>query len=212
MRQGKQAGNREPMRREVKHRKSIAVLLSSTLLVVAAVGGTLAYISTQSDTVENRFEASYVDCSIAESFDGEVKKSVNVTNTGDISAYVRVKLLSYRVNDEGSRIGGNASVPTFEPGAGWSLAADGFYYYASPVTPQGEPASNLIGEDGIELVSYEDEDGGRQVVEVLAEAIQSDGTMPGSPSVPVVADAWASGVSGVDSYGNLIVKTAQGGN
>ena len=41
----------------------------------------------------------------------------------------------------------------------------------------------MIGNDGITLVKYTDADGGRQVIEVIAEAIQS---VPTS----VVADNW----------------------
>lgn len=39
--------------------------------------------------------------------------------------------------------------------------------------PGESPATPLIGEDGIELSSYTDADGGKQVIEVMAEAIQS---------------------------------------
>lgn len=41
----------------------------------------------------------------------------------------------------------------------------------------------MIGNDGITLVEYTDADGGRQVIEVIAEAIQS---VPAS----VVAENW----------------------
>ena len=93
-----------------------------------------------------------------------------------------MKLVTYRVNSDGERIGGTAVIPNFTPGEGW-FEKDGFYYYKSPVAPNKTPATNLIGNDGITLVEYTDADGGRQVIDVIAEAIQS---VPAS----VVAENW----------------------
>ena len=68
-------------------------------------------------------------------------------------------------------IGGTAAIPNFTPGEGW-VEHDGFYYYTKPVAPDKTPAANLI--DTITLTgSYNDADGGKQVIEVMAEAIQS---------------------------------------
>ena len=60
-----------------------------------------------------------MSCTVTEDFDGTTKKNVNVTNTGDIDAYLRVKLVTYRVNDDGQHIGGTAAIPAFTPGDGW---------------------------------------------------------------------------------------------
>ena len=93
-----------------------------------------------------------------------------------------MKLVTYRVNEKGERIGGTATIPGFTLGNGW-FAKDGFYYYNKPVAPDAKPANDLIGSSGIALKEYTDADGGRQVIEVIAEAIQS---VPTS----VVADNW----------------------
>ena len=46
---------------------------------------------------------------------------------------------------------------------------EGYYYYTQPVAPGGQPAADLIGSPGISLEdSYEDADGGKQVIEVMA--------------------------------------------
>ena len=152
--------------------KAIALFFSILLLAVVAVGGTVAFLITQTDPVVNTFTPSHVTCEVTESFNGTVKSSVNVTNTGDTEAYIRVKLISYRVNTSGQRIGGTATVPEFTPGTNWK-EYHGFYYYTLPVVAGGEPANDLIGESGITLVQYTDVDGGKQVIEVMAEAIQS---------------------------------------
>ena len=67
---------------------------------------------------------------------------------------------------------GSQSIPSFTPGEGW-FEKDGFYYYKNPVAPDATPVTDLIGKDGITLVEYNDADGGKQVIEVIAEAIQS---------------------------------------
>lgn len=167
--------------RKLKRCKTGALILSLLLLVTAAVGGTVAYLLTKTEPVTNTFTPSHVTCEVTESFDGTVKKNVNVTNTGDTDAYIRVKLVTYRVNDKGEHIGGTAEIPSFSPGANWA-EHDGYYYYKLPVKAGEKPAAALI--DSIDLTgSYSDADRGKQVIEVMAEAIQS---------VPAkaVKDAW----------------------
>ena len=107
------------MRRKRNNRHKAHVLLLSLLLITAVtVGGTLAFLSTKSNPVDNTFKPSYVTCQVTENFDGRTKSDVNVTNTGDTDAYIRVKLVSYRVNDAGQHIGGITDVPGFTPGIG----------------------------------------------------------------------------------------------
>lgn len=165
--------NATPKRRPRRGTKRLtALLLSGLLLVTLIVGGTVAYLVTQVTPITNTFTPSQVTCAVTEDFDGTVKRNVNVTNTGDTDAYIRVKLVTYRVNKDGQHIGGTATIPSFTPGANWVKHGD-YYYYTLPVEPGESPATPLIGEDGIVLSSYTDADGGKQVIEVMAEAIQS---------------------------------------
>lgn len=165
--------NATPKRRPRRGTKRLTtLLLSGLLLVTLIVGGTVAYLVTQVTPVTNTFTPSHVTCAVTENFNGTVKSNVNVTNTGDTDAYIRVKLVTYRVNGYGQHIGGTASVHDFTPGENWK-EYKGYYYYTLPVEPGESPATPLIGEDGIELSSYTDADGGKQVIEVMAEAIQS---------------------------------------
>ena len=152
-------------------RKPGALLLTLVLLALALTGATLAYLITHTDPVPNRFTPAHVSCNVTEDFDGTTKKNVNVTNTGDIDAYLRVKLVTYRVNDDGQHIGGTAALPQFTLGEGW-VEYNGYYYYTKPVAPGGKPAANLT--DRMALTgSYNDADGGMQAIDVMAEAIQS---------------------------------------
>lgn len=163
-------------------RKLPVLLISLILLLTLVVGTTIAFIIDRTEGVVNKFTPGTVACEITEEFDNSLKKNVNVINTGGVSAYVRVKLVTYRVNESGQTIGGSATIPSFDLGEGW-FEQDGFYYYSKPVPSQAEPAADLIGAEGIQLISYTDADGGRQAVEVMAEAIQSD-------PIAVVAETW----------------------
>lgn len=148
------------------------LFISLALLVTCAAGATLAYLLTKTENVTNTFTPAHVTGEVTEEFDGETKSNVNVTNKSDIKAYIRVKLVSYRVNEDEQHIGGEAVIPQFTPGDGWVLF-EGYYYYTKPVAPGATPEANLIEE--ITLTgSYNDADGGKQVIEVMAEAIQAE--------------------------------------
>ena len=198
-------------RYEGKHRKAAApvhekairtgrlttMVIATVLLLALAIGGTLAWLSTKGDPITNTFTPSKVTCEVTESFNGSTgeKSNVNVKNTGTINAFIRVKLVTYRTNNAGKHIGGTAEIPNFEPGEGW-VKHDGYYYYTRPVAPGEKPEANLT--DSMTLTgSYTDADGGKQAIDVMAEAIQS---------VPegAVKAAWGNGFS-INADGSLYV-------
>ena len=187
---------RHLQRRRKRRSKKTGMLFLSLLLVIGmVVGGTVAWLSTKSAPITNTFLPSHVSCSVTEEFNGTTKSNVNVINTGDIDAYIRVKLVSYRTNDAGQHIGGTAELPAFDLGEGWVEHGD-YYYYRLPVAPGGSPETNLT-ESMTLTDSYTDADGGKQAVDVMAEAIQS---------VPedAVRAAWGKGFS-IGTDGSLIV-------
>lgn len=171
-----------------------ATIISVVLILTLAVGGTIAFLSTKTDPVVNTFNPSQVTCSVEENFDGTTKTNVNVENTGDIPAFIRVKLVTYRTNDQGQHIGGTASLPAFTLGTGWVKCGD-YYYYTCPVAPGATPAYSLA--EVIKLTeNYTDVDGGHQSIDVIAEAIQA------GPEAAVKA-AWGDNFS--MSGDNLVV-------
>ena len=194
---------------EGKHRKAAApahgktlrtgrlttMVIATVLLLALAIGGTVAWLSTKDAPITNTFNPSKVACEVTENFNGKVKSNVNVKNTGDTEAYIRVKLVTYRTNDEGQHIGGTASLPTFTLGTGWVKYGD-YYYYTKPVAPNQKPETNLTNSMTL-IGSYMDTDGGKQAVDVMAEAIQS---------VPkdAVKAAWGAGFS-IGTDGSLNV-------
>lgn len=148
-----------------------ALTVALALILTVAIGGTIAWLVTKTDSITNTFQPSQVTCAVEESFDGKVKTDVNVKNTGDIDAFIRVKLVTYRTNDDGQHIGGAATLPDFTLGAGW-VEYDGYYYYTLPVAPNATPATNLANKMTL-TETYTDADGGHQSIDVMAEAIQS---------------------------------------
>ena len=190
----------QPVRRKTYHKGRLtAMVIATAVLLALAIGGTVAWLSTKDAPITNTFNPSKVACEVTEKFDGStgVKSNVNVKNTGTINAFIRVKLVTYRTNDQGQHIGGTASLPAFTLGTGWVKYGD-YYYYTKPVAPNQKPETNLT--DSMTLIgSYMDTDGGKQVIEVMAEAIQS---------VPeaAVKDAWGTGFS-IDANGKLNVPS-----
>lgn len=199
-------------RYEGKHRKATAapvhgktlrtgrlttMVIATVLLLALAIGGTLAWLSTKDAPIQNKFLPTKVTCEVTERFDGStgVKSNVNVKNTGTINAFIRVKLVTYRTNDQGQHIGGTASLPAFTLGTGWVKCGD-YYYYTKPVAPNQKPETNLT-ESMTLIGSYMDTDGGKQAVDVMAEAIQS---------VPedAIKAAWGADFS-ISADGSLIV-------
>ncbi len=170
----KEAGGRSRM---------IMMIAAAALLLTMAVGGTMAWLSAKGEPITNTFRPSKVNCEVTEDYnrDQNVKSKVNVKNTGDTRAYIRVKLVTYRTNDAGDHIGGTATVPAFTLGENW-VSYDGYYYYTLPVAAGGSPDTNLADEIQLKK-DYEDADGGYQALDVMAEAIQSE-------PAKAVGEAW----------------------
>lgn len=174
-----------------------AMVIATVMLLALAIGGTVAWLTDKSPAVVNTFTPSQVRCEVVEDFNDQtgVKSKVQVKNISDIPAFIRVKLVTYRTNGKGQHIGGTAELPAFNPGSGW-VEHNGYYYYTQPVQPQ-----NFTGIliDEIRLQDpYMDADGGRQAMDVMAEAIQS---------VPeaAVKEAWGAGFS-INTDGSLNVQ------
>lgn len=171
--EGKHDGAKaRPVRRKAHHTGRLtAMVIATALLLALTISGTVAWLTTKDAPITNTFNPSKVACEVTESFNGTVKSSVNVKNTGDIDAYIRVKLVTYRTNKQGQHIGGTATLPNFTLGANWVKFGD-YYYYMLPVAAGKMPATNLT--DSMTLTAeYTDADGGHQSIDVMAEAIQS---------------------------------------
>lgn len=160
------------------------VLLLAALAVIAmgVVGGTVAYLVTNTTPVTNTFEPGYVTCVINEKGpDGKegfknnsdtVKKNVTVTNTGIVDAYIRAAIIvTWKSgNDIVATVPVNGTdyvITGLENNAKWKEVG-GYYYYSKKVSPE-ETTSNLF--DSCEVLT---DNGYTLSVEILADAIQAE--------------------------------------
>lgn len=173
------------------NKKSI-IIASVMLLLLATVGTTLAYIFTETTPVENTFNPSKVSCAVVENNGtpvtgsvtntGDIKENVQIKNTGDTDAYIRVAVVVNWMDEAGTKVWATKPVEgadgdytiTYNLGNGWFNGGDGFYYYSKAVSP-GESTSVLIDEAKRLLAAPKGTDGTQYYlsIEIVASAIQS---------------------------------------
>lgn len=202
--------------KQLRRPKRLATLLVSLLLVLGvAVGGTVAFLSTRTDSKVNTFTPSEVTCAVTETFENNVKRRVAVQNTGDTTAFIRAAINVTWMKDaeagteyDAANQTVSAKVPvegkdysiTLAQNTNWIKGADGYYYYQLPVAPLGS-TGELIEECKL-LDGASAPDGYHLSVEIVASAIQA------GPEAAVKA-AWGDGFS-IDASGNLVVPSSSG--
>lgn len=160
--------------------KSSALIIALALILVLAVGGTVAYIFTQTDPVINTFTPTEAKITVDEETNSNQKTSITVENisTG-VPVYIRVALVANMI-DKDENVTGAASVPTFTLGKDWIKGSDGYYYYTKAVPVDGS-TGNLL-KDPMTLSEN------MQVV-VLADAIQAEPTTAVTQAWDVTVDS-----------------------
>lgn len=184
MNNAKHSGGRRVPRhgRRLGFGRQVLLLAALAVIAMGVVGGTVAYLVTNTAPVVNTFEPGMVSCSIGESFDGTTKSNVYVKNDGNTDAYIRAAII-VTWKDAAGNIA--ATVPVKDKdytmdlnSSDWTKHSDGYYYHKSSVAP-GDTTANLINSctavnpNGEYTLS----------VEILADAIQS------SPESAVI-QAW----------------------
>lgn len=156
-------------------RKGITASIALILIICLAVGGTVAFLISQTDPIKNIFNPANVDITVDETFENNVKSRIEVKNTGDTDAYIRVNLVTYMQDNEGNPTAEKAPALIFTLNDAWVKIGD-YYYHKAPVAEKELTADLLADGSTIELAP-------NQVVYVLAEGIQSLPTT-------AVTDAW----------------------
>ena len=147
--------------------KSSALIIALALILVLAVGGTVAYIFTQTGPVINTFTPADAKITVDEQTSNNQKTEIIVKNNSTgVPVYIRVALVANMI-DKDENVTGAASVPEFKPGDDWFKGNDGYYYYTKAVPVDGS-TGNLL-KAPMELSEN------MQVV-VLADAIQAEPT------------------------------------
>lgn len=173
--------------KQLRRPKRLTTLLVSLLLVLGvAVGGTVAFLSTRTDSKENTFTPSKVTCEVTETFNNNVKSNVAVKNTGDTTAFIRAAINVTWMKDAeaGTEYGAanqtvSAKVPVKDTdysikladNTNWIKGADGYYYYKLPVDPQ--VSTGVLIEECKLQENASVPDGYHLSVEIVASAIQS---------------------------------------
>lgn len=167
--------------KQLRRPKRLATLLVSLLLVLGvAVGGTVAFLSTRTDSKENTFTPSKVTCEVTETFNNNVKSNVAVQNTGDTTAFIRAAInVTWMSNQDAADQTVSSKVPVkntdysiqLADNTNWIQGADGYYYYQLPVKPQ-DSTEVLIEECKLQN-NASVPDGYHLSVEIVASAIQS---------------------------------------
>lgn len=167
--------------KQLRRPKRLATLLVSLLLVLGvAVGGTVAFLSTRTDSKENTFTPSKVTCEVTETFNNNVKSNVAVKNTGDTTAFIRAAInVTWMSNQDAANQTVSAKVPVKDTdysikladNTNWIEGADGYYYYQLPVDPQ--VSTGVLIEECKLQNNASVPDGYHLSVEIVASAIQS---------------------------------------
>lgn len=168
--------------------KSIRILyVVLCVVLIAAVFPTVsAYMLKRTSVVNNELVPANVTCQLHEKFEEKVKKtSIRVENTGNIEAYIRLRVLSYWQDSKGNAVAIDRDPPSITPDSSmWIEDTTGndtvnTFYCKVPIaagskTPELLRNGTFImletmkktDDFGVEYVYY-------QVVEIIAEAIQS---------------------------------------
>ena len=188
--------------------KKSVLITSVALLLLVAVGTSLAYVFTKTDPVENKFDPSKVSCAVVEVVEkgdssentanvvqtGKSKTNVQIKNTGDTDAYIRAAVVVNWMNEDGTRAwatkpvqGADYSISYNLNDNGWVDGGDGYYYYTQPVDP-GDMTNILITSATQNATGPKGTDGTQYYlsIEIVASAIQADGMGAASAK-----DAWA---------------------
>ena len=173
-------------------KKKALLTMSVALLLLVAVGTTLAYIFAKTDPVVNTFTPSKVSCAVVENSDtqvsggiqntGDKKSNVQIKNTGDTDAYIRVAVVVNWMSADGASVwatkpvkstngtDGDYTIDYNLSEDGWIDGGDGYYYYTKPVV-KSSLTGILIGE--AKVLKAAPQEGYYLSIEIVASAIQA---------------------------------------
>lgn len=167
----------------MRKRTNTVLLLALILVLAATAGVTLAFMFKKAGA-DNQFTPAQVTCQVTEKLDnktytqgshtGHAKSDIRVENTGNVPAFLRLRLVSYWVDGDGQVVGLPSQMPELTVDTSrWIPGGDSTYYYAVPVAP-GERTAPLCSHV-IRLAESKDRADNTiyQVLDAFAEAIQA---------------------------------------
>ena len=190
-----------------KKRKYTLMLVCLLVTVSIVVGGTIAYLFTESDPVVNTFTPVEVDNEIHEVLNGNVKENVQIKNTGTTDAFIRAKVVVTWQNKAGVVYPIMPVAPadgvtnhdyTISYGDNWILGDDGYFYYTKSVS--ATDSTKVLISSVTPVQSCEDNTYTLHV-EILSQAIQS------TPDIAV--DVWDNDKVDVNGTNGTLTVTNQ---
>ena len=166
--------------------KALIVAALAVVVLTAAVGGTMAWLSTKTSDLTNTFEPAKVTCAVDEpnwTNGKSIKENVSIKNTGTTDAYIRAMIVANWCTTDGKVV--KTASPYYEnlPGSGWvKYTDDGFYYYTQPVAPNGG-TTNYLFTSCTPVDSEKPEGADHLEVNIICQAVQS------TPAA-AVGEAW----------------------
>lgn len=146
----------------------VALLLALVLIC----GSVFAYMFMRTDTEGTDFIPAQVACKVYSPEAGDAVDSITVENTGNINAYLRVRLVTYWVDSDGNVAPKPSPTLTVSYNStDWIKGSDNTFYYKVSVAPDGFTTNLLTGP-----IILGTEDGYKQEVDIFGEAIQSKPT------------------------------------
>ena len=164
-----------PRRRSSAARKPIGLIVALALILCVALGGTVAWLTHQA-SITNTMSPGSVPITINETLSGTSKTAIKITNDGDVPAYIRVAVVSNKVDEKGHIIPGNANF-SFTNTGNWSIV--GNYYYYNGVVKPGEFAQFLPENSNVSFAQSE--------IVIMAQSVQALGYKNGQPAS---VDVW----------------------
>ena len=181
----------------------LIVVLAMWILVTVSTTVVMAYMFRKTPTVNNQFDPASVACQVNETFENDKKSNVTVANNGNITSYIRLRVITYWVDSKGNVVARSAPENKFIAASDankndeteywlyddntWLYdESEQTFYCKTPVnaTAYTPELLKLRGDfEGITLVKVTENVNGIEytyhpVIEFIAEAIQSKPVPP----------------------------------
>ena len=147
----------------------LSIIIVCAILIVASVSVAVAYMIVRSHEITNSFVPAKIDCQVLETetkIDDVVTKiSVRAQNTGNVDAYIRVRVVTYWEDSKGNPVARTSPINEFFGGdwkfndAAWIYdATNQTFYHKAPVGANDFTAELLKLDSGFKGITLEPED------------------------------------------------------
>ena len=150
------------------NKKSILLLIATAALLIATIGGTVAYLVAATQSVVNTFTPAHAEVEVTDTVENGTKKDVVITNKSDIPVYMRVAVIANWCDANGKIVGLWNDYAGLNVKSNWTFDG-GYYYYNGTVAADAEVTL---------FTSYKPANGpagAHLEMDVVAQVIQAEG-------------------------------------